>query len=95
MTSIVLFEEFQSLGTVQLVPEVRKMTVGEDCDAACCGSKKKDAMNIDAIISANAIGTWRTAEEARNILIVLHGYLSMIGDDVDLMAHIPTGHDVS
>ncbi len=27
MTSIVLLDEFQSLGTVQLVPEVRKMTV--------------------------------------------------------------------
>ena len=64
-----LLEEFQSAGTVHVVPEVRKMTVGEDCDAARCGSKKKDAMNIDVIISANAIGTWRTAGEARNMLI--------------------------
>jgi len=28
MTSIVLLDEFQSLGTVQLEPEVRKTTVG-------------------------------------------------------------------
>jgi hypothetical protein len=33
ITSIVLLFEFQSLGTVQLVPEVRKTTfTGFDCD---------------------------------------------------------------
>jgi hypothetical protein len=40
MTSIELFEEFQSLGTVQDVPEVRKMTV-EAC--ANNGNAKRNA----------------------------------------------------
>jgi hypothetical protein len=37
MTSIVLFELFQSLGTVQLVPDVRKMTVS--AAIAVCGKE--------------------------------------------------------
>jgi hypothetical protein len=45
MTSIVLLEEFQSLGTVQLVPEVRKMTIGSAARARCgpARSAREDA----------------------------------------------------
>jgi hypothetical protein len=41
MTWMLLFEEPQSLGTVQVVPDVRKMTVVVTCDAAGCGCSRK------------------------------------------------------
>ena len=56
MTSIVLFDESQSLGTVQLVPEVRKMTVASACAR---GNVLNTVLNEFGACHAEAVGNAR------------------------------------
>jgi hypothetical protein len=54
MTSMELLEEFQSFGTVQLLPDVRKITT------ACAGEAVSQAMDVTTKAAPNERMTYLT-----------------------------------
>ena len=63
MSSMILLDEFQSRGTVQLVPEVRKMTTASACTR---GGNEKNASQHAAIESSRSAQRerWKEGRDA-------------------------------